>query len=84
MQYPSTFEKMIENGIKIKEAMVKKGVLKLFKGGANSFNNTNKNNDKPKFWNRNRNILNGGLVDTNNLKQKQPIFNLPGYIAVVN
>lgn len=83
LQYPLSFVKMIENGIKIEEALVKKGVLKIYKEGANSSNNNN-NTNKPKFWNMNRNTINDGIVDANNLKPKQPIFNLSSHTSVVN
>lgn len=38
MQCPSSFPKMIENGLKIENAMVKKGELKLYN---NLYNNNN-------------------------------------------
>lgn len=72
LQCPPIFVKMIENGLKIEDAMVKKGELKLYKEGnnsSNSFNNNNNNNhnnDKPKFWTRNINVVNDGVVDINN------------------
>lgn len=52
LQCPSTFEKVIENGIKIKEALVKIGVIKHYNEGSNKGNSSNHygNNDKPKFW----------------------------------
>lgn len=43
IQCPPSFAKMIENGLKIKDVMVKKGELKIYN---NSYNN---NNDKHKF-----------------------------------
>lgn len=41
LQYPPSCEKQIKNGIKIEEALVKRGVLKLNKEGENYSNNNN-------------------------------------------
>lgn len=51
LQCPPTFKKLIENGIKIEEALVKRGVIKIYneKNSTSSSNNYN-NSDKPKFW----------------------------------
>lgn len=84
MQCPPIFNKMVENGIKIEEALVKKGVLKLQREGNNSSNNTHHNSDKIKFWNRNRNIVNDGIIDANTVKPKQPIFNLSSHTSTTN
>lgn len=86
MQCPPSFKKMIDNGIGIEEAMVKKGELKIYKEGVNSPPNNNidnNNNDKPKFWNRNRNIVNDGIVNNNNVKPKQPVFNLSNHTTTI-
>lgn len=84
MQCPPSFNKMVENGIKIEETLVKKGVLKLHREGNNSSNNTHNNVDKIKFWNRNRNIVNNGIVDANTMKSKKPIFNLSRHTSTTN
>lgn len=81
MQCPPSFAKMIENSLKIENAMVKKGELKLYN---NSYNNNNNNNDKPKFWSKNRNASNEGNDDNNTTKQQQPIFNLSNQIPSNN
>ena len=45
LQCPPTFKNLIENGVKIEEAMVKKGELKLYtKDNATSLNHNNSNN----------------------------------------
>lgn len=50
LQCPPSFAKMIENGLKIEESMVKKGELKLYHNFYNKNNNNgNNNNEKPKF-----------------------------------
>lgn len=71
------FSKMLKNSLKIEDAMVKKGELKLHNSSYNNNNNNNcnNNNDKPKFWLENRNVTNEGIYDRNATKQ-QPIFNL--------
>lgn len=82
LQCPPSFEKIVENGIKIEEALVKKGVLTLQKEGNNPSNNNN--TDKLKFWKRNINIVNDGIVDGNNVKPKQPIFKLSSNTLTTN
>ena len=52
LQCPPTFKKLIENGVKIEEAMVKKRELKLYtKDNATSSGNNNSNNpnDQSKY-----------------------------------
>lgn len=56
LQYLPSFQKLIDNGIQIEEALIKKGVLKFSKEGASSLNNNygnnyynNNNSDKSKF-----------------------------------
>lgn len=69
---------MIDNGIRKEKSVIKKCELKIYKDGVHHFNNTNNKNHnvKPKFWNRNQNVVNDGIVDNNNVKPKQPVFNL--------
>lgn len=76
LQCAPTFEKMIENGLKIKEALVKRGVLKIYNEGNNSANSSKhyNSNDKPKFWQRSKNFGNNDVAaETQNAK---PVFNL--------
>ena len=79
LQCPPNFKKLIENGVKIEEAMVKKGELKLYmkdNGNSSNHNNSNNNNDRSKYWNKNKNVVNDGVVDNKNIKTTQPILNL--------
>ena len=79
LQCLPTFKKLIENSVKIEEAMVFKGELKLYTKDNRTFlnnNNSNNNNDQSKYWNKNKNILNDGVVDNKNIKITQPILNL--------
>ena len=83
LQYPPNFNKLIENGIKIEEAMVQKSEIKLYSkdnaGSSNSNSNTynsNSNNDKSKYWNKNKNIVNDGIVDNRNAQSTKPLLNL--------
>lgn len=65
---------MIKNGIKIEEALVRRGVLRIHNEGSNnasSFNHHN-NNEKSKFWTRKKNA-NDGAAETHNAKS---VFNL--------
>lgn len=78
-----SFAELIENGIQVEEACIKKGTLKFFKEGTNSsntypFNNQNNTLDKSKFWTRNKNVVNDGGVDASDMKSKQPILALSG------
>lgn len=79
LQCLPSFKKLIKNGIQIEEASIKRGTLKLSKEGASSSNNNYNNNyynnsDKSKFWTRNKNVVNDGVV--NNVKTKQLVLNL--------
>ena len=71
LQCPPTFEKVIENGLKIKEALVKRGVIKHYSETSNNTNHYG-NNDKPKFWQKNRNTR-SNEPRTDNVKL---VFNL--------
>lgn len=70
LQCPPTFEKLIKNGIKIEEALVKQGILKIYNEN-NSSNSSN--NHKPKFWKKYKNNGNDTSAEMHNAK---PIFNL--------
>jgi hypothetical protein len=68
------FEKLIENTITIEGALVKRRVIKFDKDNPSSSNHNI--NDKTRFWNRNKNIVNDGIVDANNLRTRPFVFNL--------
>lgn len=77
LQCPPSFQKMIDNGIKIEEALIKRRISKFSKEGtsfSNNYNNNNKNANnnthKSKFWMRNKNIINDGVVKIHNVKIK--------------
>lgn len=84
IKFLPSFQKLIENGIQVEEVSIKKGTLKFSKEGASSSNNNTYNNqynnnlDKSKFWTRNKNVFNYGVVDANNVKSKQLVLNLSG------
>jgi hypothetical protein len=56
---------LIENAITIEGALVKRGLIKLDEDNPSSSNHNN--NDKTRFWNKNKNVFNDGIVDANNL-----------------
>lgn len=66
LQCPSTFEQVIEKGLKIEEALIKRGTIKHFIEGSNNNNSSNNNNKKPKFWQKNKNI--DTMIDTHTSK----------------
>ncbi|GLJ31915.1 hypothetical protein SUGI_0642360 [Cryptomeria japonica] len=76
LQCIPSFAKLIENGIQVEEACVKKGTLKFYKEGTNSSNYNNQNNtnlNKSRFWTRNKNE---GNNETHDPKSKQPVLAL--------
>lgn len=81
LKCPPSFAKLIENSLKIEDAMVKKGELKLYN---NNNNGNNSNNNKPKFWMENKNVANEGVSHNNDVKPQQPIFNLSSREPVNN
>jgi len=72
VQCPISFSKVIEMGLIIEKSLIAKGQIKLYKDTSS----TNTNNDKPRFWTKNKNVVNDGVVDAKNVAPKQPIFNL--------
>jgi len=78
LQCPPTFEKLIENGIKIEEALVKRGILKIY--NENNPNNSS-NNDKPKFWQKYKSNGNDNSTEAHNVKL---VFNLSGVTPKAN
>lgn len=70
LQCPPTFEKLIKNEMKIEDALVKRGVLKIYND-----NNLSKssNHEKPKFWQKYKTNNQGSSNETQNAK---PVFNL--------
>lgn len=73
IQCPTSFTKVIEMGLFIEKAMIAKGTLKLYKDTPPS----NYTTDKSKFWTKNKNVVNDGVVDAKAAAPKQqPIFTL--------
>ena len=59
--------------------MVKKGKLKLYtkdNSTSSSHNNSINPYNQYKYWNKNKNIVNDGVVDSQNVKPTQPDLNL--------
>lgn len=46
--------------------LIEQGTIKLFKDNKDDSNGK----DKPRFWNKNKNIVNDGVVDANIVKMK--------------
>lgn len=89
LQCLPSFQKLIENGIQIEEALIKRGTLIFSKEGYSSSNNNyNKNyynnSNKSKFWTWNNSVVNDGVVEANNVKTKQPVLNLLGITLPTN
>lgn len=69
------FKDAIDQWLKIEKSLIKKGLVKI--------HNDNKegprpayNSDKAKFWAKNKNIVNDGVVDAQNVKIAQPIVKI--------
>ncbi|KAH9323714.1 hypothetical protein KI387_018353, partial [Taxus chinensis] len=59
----NSFEEVIEKGTQIEKALISKGLLKApFRD--QPYRDTPQNQDKSKFFNRNRNIVNDGITDS--------------------
>jgi len=67
---------VIEMGLFIEKAMIAKGQIKIYKDTPNSSYTM----DKSKFWTKNKNVVNDGVVDAKvaALKQQQAILTLKG------
>lgn len=83
LKYLPTFTKLIKNGIQVEEVCIKKVTLRLSKDDVISLSNNtysnqynNNNSNKSKFWTRNKNVVNDGVVDPNNVKSKKPVLTL--------
>lgn len=67
-----SFNDMITKGLKCERALIKKGLIKIFNepkdGPRPCFNS-----DKPNFWNKNKNIINDGVVDARTIQNAQPV-----------
>lgn len=72
-----SFEEMITQGLKCERALIKKGLIKIYnepKDGPRP----HYSNDKSKFWNKNKNIVNDEIVDARTIKIAQPMVKFVG------
>ncbi|XP_059070447.1 uncharacterized protein LOC131860098 [Cryptomeria japonica] len=67
---PSTIAKLIKKGIDIEDALIAKGVIKVNKDN----NNLTKSSDRNKFWSKNKNVTNEGVVDARTVSTSQAKF----------
>ena len=58
----------MKNGASIKDALVHKGVIKINKDNTN----TNSSTHKAKFFSKNKNVTNDGIVDAQTINTTQP------------
>ena len=70
----TSFNTMVESAYRIEDATIKKGDIVINKDKVNNGNDK----DKGKPWNKNKYIVNDGVVDTP--KTKEPAFNLSNAI----
>ena len=62
----------MKKGASIEDALVHKGVIKINKDNANS----NSSTDKAKFFSKNKNVTNDGIVDARTINTAQPKITL--------
>lgn len=77
MKDTKSFEEMITQGLKCERALIKKGLIKIYnehKDGPHP----HYNRDKPKFWNKNKNVVNDGIVDARTMKIAQSVARFAG------
>lgn len=66
----NTFEEVFEKFVSIERELVAKGLIKIFK------ENRNNANDGKKFWSRNKNLTNDGVVDVKVVNKIHPTIHL--------
>lgn len=81
MQSLNNFKDIIEKGIKCERCLLEQGILKCHK---DSGPNTNTNNERPKFWPRNKNVTNDGVVDSRVVNRAQPTISLQGPVDLAS
>lgn len=72
LKSPNTIEKLIKKGMNIETALVAKGIIKLNKDS----DNTNNSRDQNRFWYKNKNVTNDGVVDARAVNANQPPFTI--------
>ena len=68
----------MKKGASIEDALVYKGVIKINKDNAN----TNSSTEKAKFFSKNKNVTNDGIVDAQTISTAQPKITLTNPNAV--
>lgn len=74
----TSLKQITKKDLKCKKGFVEQGTIKY----GTSINNTN--NDKSKFWSRNKNVTNDGVVDTRIVNKSKNIVSLQGKIQSSN
>lgn len=72
LKSPSTIEKLIKKGMNIETTLVAKGIIKLNKDS----DNMNNSGDRNRFWYKNKNVTNDGVVDARAVNTNQPPFTI--------
>jgi len=73
LQSASTFDELVSKGVIIERALIAKGTIKIFRDNKDSPQNSN---DKSRFWNKNKNVVNDGIVDTKNIQTMRAPINI--------
>ena len=68
----STIAKLMKKGASIKDALIRKGVIKINKDNTNM----NSSTDKAKIFSKNKNVTNDGIVDARPIIITQPKITL--------
>src|SRR5271156_6136652 len=62
MASPDTFEALVKKGKYIEDGLLQRGTIKHY---------TPSNNDKPKFWSKNKGVVNDGVTDAKHVQNVQ-------------
>lgn len=63
-----SFQKLTDKGLALERVLLEEGTLKHYQ--RSSQNSSPYHNDKPKFWSKNKNVINDGVTDA---KQVQTV-----------
>lgn len=72
INYVTIFQEVIEKGLSIENILLEQGTIKIYKDNKDDLNSNNK--DKPRFWNKNKNTINDGVVDENMVKMTHSLI----------
>lgn len=75
MQCLNNFKDITKKGIKCEKGLLEQEILKHHKDSGPT---TNTSNERPKFWSRNKNVTNDGVVDARIVNRAQPTISLQG------